>query len=629
MSGTPEIPDDAQLPSQVHAVDYLALSALAEKRLSQLQQLGRERSPVGAVARQLADVTLSAFTDQVTEGMLSGLVREISALDLAQRRRLVDDYRYGIGIDTASILVVRATPDYTLSDPFACTAWGCMSQALWAIGGNMPVIDGLLGRRRPRDAGDHSLILQRPHVYTGRQPSAETIILARVLANLAGDDPSGRSWLDRTNPARVTIGECVFELDLSVSDRAGAPLASIDRTASRVKAILEMFFPVTSYRILLWLSPQSATQDLEPVARVLIERFLNLPPLLLRRLDAARWPDETIRRLTYDGRTAVLASFQAEPSENWIDDVAYHVGEGMGDVSLSALHRLRGRTTFELKYLQDIADRLREPRVWFGQPELPELSRQPLGTSEVDRLGARLLRDSTDEPALSDLERLRSEFLELLVYVDDQVQAALGQGEYADDRGYGPLPVSRRPIKTTPSILAKLQRQSTRLSQVNDLAGIRVVVRDIVEQDWAVRQLSAVCVDETRIRAIHDLRDDPHHGYRAVHVIFTIGRRTVELQIRTELQHYWAELVETLDRSMGSDIKHGVGAPESTIRMLSIMSDAFARFEELEATTDPHLTYPVLWPAGDEGLAQLKADMGEQARSALMRFRLIESSPKD
>jgi ppGpp synthetase/RelA/SpoT-type nucleotidyltranferase len=623
MSGTPETPDDAQLPSQVHAVDFMALSALAEKRLSQLQQLGRERSPVGAVASRLADITLSAFTDQVTEGMLGGLVTEISALDLAQRRRLVDDYRYGIGIDTASILVVRATPDYTLSDPFACTAWGCMSQALWATGGNMPVIDALLGRRRPPGAGDHSLILQRPHVYTGRQPSAETIILARILATLAGDDPTGRSWLDQTNPKRVAIGECVFELDLSVSDHAGAPLASIDRTAPRVKAILDMFrVPGTSARTLLWLSSQSATHDLEPVARVLVEGFLKLPRLLLHRLDAARWPDETIMRLTYNGRTAVLASFQAEPSEDWIDDVAHHVGEGIGDVSLSTLHLLRARTPFELEYLERIADR----HVLFDQPEL---SRQPLGTSELDRLGARLLRDSTDETALSDLERLRSEFLELLVYVDDAVQFALRQGEYADDGGHGPLPISRRPIKTTPSILAKLQRQSTRLSQVNDLAGMRVVVRDILEQDWAVRELGAFCVDETRIRAIHDLRADPHHGYRAVHVIFTIGRRTIELQIRTELQHYWAELVETLDRSMGSDIKHGVGAPESTIRMLSIMSDNFARFEGVEATTDPRLTYPVPWPADDEGFAQLKADLSEQARSALMQFRLIESSPKD
>src|SRR5262245_55602894 len=47
-----------------------------------------------------------------------------------------------------------------------------------------------------------------------------------------------------------------------------------------------------------------------------------------------------------------------------------------------------------------------------------------------------------------------------------------------------------RPAKSTTSIVAKLQRESIRLSQVQDIAGCRIVVSDVIEQDRVVQSLA-------------------------------------------------------------------------------------------------------------------------------------------
>jgi putative GTP pyrophosphokinase len=60
-----------------------------------------------------------------------------------------------------------------------------------------------------------------------------------------------------------------------------------------------------------------------------------------------------------------------------------------------------------------------------------------------------------------------------------------------------------------------LRRESIRLTQIQDIAGCRLVVPDVAEQDRVVenvRTLFAKC-------SIADRREYPSHGYRAVHVI--------------------------------------------------------------------------------------------------------------
>ena len=51
------------------------------------------------------------------------------------------------------------------------------------------------------------------------------------------------------------------------------------------------------------------------------------------------------------------------------------------------------------------------------------------------------------------------------------------------------LEVSGRPAKSTSAIVDKLRRSSMRLTQMQDIAGCRIAVPGIAEQNWLVDEL--------------------------------------------------------------------------------------------------------------------------------------------
>jgi putative GTP pyrophosphokinase len=93
------------------------------------------------------------------------------------------------------------------------------------------------------------------------------------------------------------------------------------------------------------------------------------------------------------------------------------------------------------------------------------------------------------------------------------------------------------------------------LTQIQDIAGCRLVVTDVVEQDKVVQSL----VGRFPHATIVDRREKPSHGYRAVHVIASYEDILVEIQVRTSLQHLWAELSEKLSDVIDPAIKYGGG----------------------------------------------------------------------
>ena len=54
-----------------------------------------------------------------------------------------------------------------------------------------------------------------------------------------------------------------------------------------------------------------------------------------------------------------------------------------------------------------------------------------------------------------------------------------------------------------------------------------------------------------------DRRTHPSHGYRAVHVIVYVDGAPIEIQVRTKLQHEWANLFEKLADRVGRGIRYG------------------------------------------------------------------------
>ncbi|MEO8540566.1 MAG: hypothetical protein ABI577_12575 [bacterium] len=166
--------------------------------------------------------------------------------------------------------------------------------------------------------------------------------------------------------------------------------------------------------------------------------------------------------------------------------------------------------------------------------------------SALDRLGERLR--SSERPAHDDratYDAYRASFAPAVIEVERLCADAIPflQGRTAR-------------LKTLESTIAKLRRGSYRLSQIQDVAGVRIAVDDLSGQEVALEILGA----ELSILRITDYRDRPQNGYRALHLIVesTFGP-LVELQLRTEVQDIWANTCETLAGMLDLGIKYGGG----------------------------------------------------------------------
>lgn len=210
--------------------------------------------------------------------------------------------------------------------------------------------------------------------------------------------------------------------------------------------------------------------------------------------------------------------------------------------------------------------RLLEP--WKGRRIFTKEAKQltaKLSKTQVDRFGDRLREGSPTEPDLRLLDEYRRSFGEAYETVVRTIREQLH------------LEPTGRPAKSTSSLIEKLHRESIRLSQVQDIAGCRVVVADVAEQEQVVVSLCAVFPGASVV----DRRANPSYGYRAVHVIARISRKLIEIQVRTPLQHLWAELSETLSDVHDPEIKYG-GGPEMDRELLARASRSVARLEEFE-----------------------------------------------
>jgi RelA/SpoT family protein len=72
------------------------------------------------------------------------------------------------------------------------------------------------------------------------------------------------------------------------------------------------------------------------------------------------------------------------------------------------------------------------------------------------------------------------------------------------------------------------------------------------------------------------------NGYRAVHVIIPSAGKLIEVQVRTSLQHLWAELSEKLSDIVDSAIKYG-GGDEDAVKILMVMSNTIKAQEANES----------------------------------------------
>ena len=198
------------------------------------------------------------------------------------------------------------------------------------------------------------------------------------------------------------------------------------------------------------------------------------------------------------------------------------------------------------------------------------LMSKELSKTQIDRLGDRIKRGHITEEDLRLLDRYRRTFTPAYEVVVGAIREKLG------------LEPTGRPAKSTISIIDKLKRESIRLTQIQDIAGCRIIVADIAEQESVIQSLTGLFEQTTVI----DRRAKPSHGYRAVHVVVNYDGRLIEVQVRTALQQVWAELSEKYSDIVDSSIKYG-GGDIGIQEILQATSKLIALVETTEKDLDP------------------------------------------
>jgi len=188
-----------------------------------------------------------------------------------------------------------------------------------------------------------------------------------------------------------------------------------------------------------------------------------------------------------------------------------------------------------------------------------------ISQSQLTKLGERLKKGPLQESDLRMLDEYRRSFGAVSEFV---MQVLRDQMD---------LSPTARSAKSTMAIVDKLRRQSIRLGQIQDIAGCRVVVSDIAEQNRVLAGILARFPNAV----VDDKRERPTFDYRAVHIIVKHDSRLVEIQIRTVPQHLWASLSEKMADIHGHEIKYGQGE-EWPRTLLGLTSGVVARIEGLE-----------------------------------------------
>ncbi len=145
-------------------------------------------------------------------------------------------------------------------------------------------------------------------------------------------------------------------------------------------------------------------------------------------------------------------------------------------------------------------------------------------------------------------------------------------------------------LKRAPSIILKLQRfDGMQLARMQDIAGLRAVVASVSK----VRKLESAYRESNfkhQLTSSKNYVDMPKDdGYRSIHLIYKyVNHHTVdynglslELQLRTRLQHAWATAVETMGTFLGQALKSGQGEGQ----WRSFFAKAGAALAVIERTT--------------------------------------------
>lgn len=124
------------------------------------------------------------------------------------------------------------------------------------------------------------------------------------------------------------------------------------------------------------------------------------------------------------------------------------------------------------------------------------------------------------------------------------------------------------------------------------------------------RAIRCVLIADFPGASVIDRRNNPSYGYRAVHVIAEISGKPVEIQVRTSLQHLWAEVSEKSSDVLDPTIKYG-GGSESWRNFLTRSSASVAAYEKYETACSKEGTAYELMVAAHQKFKKVVAELPE------------------
>jgi hypothetical protein len=140
--------------------------------------------------------------------------------------------------------------------------------------------------------------------------------------------------------------------------------------------------------------------------------------------------------------------------------------------------------------------------------------------------------------------------------------------------------VIARRLKRIESIKLKLNRFTTmRLSTLQDIAGVRVVLKDGPALDKAFTKLRGLASRNTLKRVDNYHQNPKGDGYRGIHLVYqNESSKLIEIQLRTNLEHIWATAVETYGELQNTSFKTGQGDSEWKV-FFKLLSSYFSIHE--------------------------------------------------
>ncbi len=203
---------------------------------------------------------------------------------------------------------------------------------------------------------------------------------------------------------------------------------------------------------------------------------------------------------------------------------------------------------------------------------------------KINRAGEILAEEDPSEESRAFADEVLANWRASHAYPINTFQATLrAKLRVIDDKAI----VAQR-LKRTPSIVSKLRRfPGMKLARMQDIGGLRTVVSSVAR----VRKLEdsyRASKFKHELTSSKDYLSDPKSdGYRGIHLIYKYVNPiapeytglSVELQIRTRLQHAWATAVETMGTFLGQALKSGQGE-EQWKNFFSVAGAALADLEK-------------------------------------------------